>query len=219
MDEYQFGYPSGQCRSCDALDGDRLGLRVRPYFTRGPGPKVMFIGQDPTIARNPERVNYVLMLDQKNSRLSKWLTGIFGADWRDSLTVYATNLVKCSFRNLPGRAPEGAVKFLEPYFRHCSRHFRKEIYGFQPRLVLTFGEPAHKFFLSVLDKPAAHIPDSMKAAFTGRFVRASCQGVQFDYSPCLHITTFRVAQTYGETIKTFQKEIRAYCHDDRGGFS
>ena len=32
----------------------------------------------------------------------------------------------------------------------------------------------------------------------------------FDYSPCLHIKNFRVAETYGDKVKLFKDEIRKY---------
>ena len=50
----------------------------------------------------------------------------------------------------------------------------------------------------------------MKKAFTGDFVRAKFRGIEFDYSPCLHIQTFRVAETYGDRVERFKVGMRAY---------
>jgi hypothetical protein len=47
------------------------------------------------------------MLNEKNSQLTRWLRGIFGDNNIDDLTIYATNLVKCTFPNPPSTNDEG----------------------------------------------------------------------------------------------------------------
>lgn len=207
MDEYSFGYPT-ECKRCAPLSNARLPLRVRPYFRKGDEVRVMLIGQDPTISKKPERVRYVLMLDQPNGALSRWLREeVFGKDNFNSCTLYATNLVKCAFGELPSR--QGGLKFLQPYFHNCKEHLAEEISRYQPTLALTLGEPAHKLFISTLDN-RDNIADRMKVAFTGKFLRAKFGGIEFDYSPCLHIKTFRVAETYGDRLKRFKGGLTAY---------
>jgi uracil-DNA glycosylase len=207
MDEYSFGYPT-ECKRCAPLSDARLPLRVCPYFRKGDEVRVMLIGQDPTISRKPERVKHVLMLDQPNRSLSRWLREeVFGKKYFDSMTLYATNLVKCSFRELPSRL--GGLKFLGPYFENCKYHLAQEISRFQPTLLLTLGEPAHNSFISTLDNRDS-VADRMKEAFTGKFVKAKFRGIEFDYSPCLHIQTFRVAHTYGDRLKGFKRGLAAY---------
>lgn len=213
MDEYSFGYPE-QCAKC-AANGE-LNLRVAPYFREGNDPRLMLIGQDPTIRREPERVKYVLMLDQKNGQLSRWLRGLFGADNFDSLTLYATNLVKCSFSAPPSTARQGGLKFLRPYFENCREYLVQEVSRFRPTLVLSLGEPAHKLFITMLDN-GDEIGDSMQTAFTGNFVRARLRDVEFDYSPCLHIQTFRVAEVYGDSVERFKAGVAAYFKESRTG--
>lgn len=61
----------------------------------------MIIGQDPIIINNSERVKEVFMLDDSNTQLSRWLRNIFGESILNSITVYATNLIKCSFSSAP----------------------------------------------------------------------------------------------------------------------
>jgi len=186
----------------------RLPLRVRPYFRKGAEVRVMLIGQDPTISEKPERVEYVLMLDQERGALTRWLREeVFGKKYFDSLTLYATNLVKCGFRELPSRL--GGLKFLRPYFENCKVHLAEEISRLQPTLVLTLGEPVHQLFMTTLDN-RDNIAEDMKEAFTGRFVKAKFRGMEFDYSPCLHIKTFRVAETYGEKLKRFKRGLADY---------
>jgi len=209
---YGFGYPS-ECESCRSLSSEMLGLQVEPYYREGQGRRLMLIGQDPTIARKPERVTSVLMLDQPNGQLTRWLTGIIGPKALESLTVYATNVVKCSFSRQPSASGRNAHRFLEPFFANCKSHLAQELRRFKPDCVLTLGEPAHKLFVPMLSSESP-IACNMKEAFTGRVVRVASNGVHFDYSPCLHIQTFRVAETYGESVREFKAGIAAYLGRD-----
>jgi len=103
----------------------------------------------------------------------------------------------------------GALKFLKPYFENCKGYLLQEIYGFHPNLVLTFGEPAHKLFVGMLDN-SSDFGASMQEAFTGEFKKARFSGLEFDYSPCLHIKTFRVAETYGRSVQEFKRGLSDY---------
>jgi uracil-DNA glycosylase len=190
-----------------------MALRAEPYFQPGGGMRLMLIGQDPTIRKRPERVRKALMLDDPNTQLSRWLRNIFGVHRFDTLTVYATNLVKCTFAKPPSDSAGGGLKFLKPYFQNCKEHLARELLAFKPEFVLTLGEPAHKLFVSTLDGHSS-IPDSMNAAFTGRFIKAEFCSFQFDYTPCLHIQNFRVAESYGDKVKTFKQGISAYLDAD-----
>jgi len=208
VDEYSFGYPK-ECNRCACLSEAKLQLQVRPYFREGDELRLMLIGQDPTISRKPERVQYVLMLDQPNGSLSRWLREeVLGEDIFKSCTLYATNLVKCGFRE-PPPSRLGGLKFLRPYFDNCKDHLAEEISGFEPTLVLTLGEPAHKLFITTLDN-RSDFSEDMKNAFTGKFVKAKLRDVEFDYSPCLHIKTFRVAETYGDRLIRFKRGLAGY---------
>jgi hypothetical protein len=50
----------------------------------------------------------------------------------------------------------------------------------------------------------------MQGAFTGNFIQAKVGDVAFDYSPCLHIKTWRVAEVYGDSVKRFKKGVTKY---------
>ncbi len=47
----------------------------------------------------------------------------------------------------------------------------------------------------------------MQQAFTGEFSEVSIGGVSFDYTPCLHIQGFRVAETYGPRVDAFKRGL------------
>lgn len=207
-DAYQFGYPQN-CERCAVHTGCALSLRVAPYFKPGSTPRMMLIGQDPTIRKKPERVSQVLMLNEPHGQLSRWLKDLFGLENFETVTLYATNLVKCSFDTPPSNSSEGGLRFLKPYFECCHEHLEREILAFRPECVLTLGEPTHKLFVSKLDPPHT-VPDTMQGAFTGHFIKAAMSGFEFDYSPCLHIQTFRVAEVYGESVRNFKKGFSSY---------
>ena len=109
-DGFAFGYPR-ECRRCVNIPAGStsrpVGLRVEPFLRDGSGLRVMLVGQDPTVARRPDRVKQVLMLNQRNGQLSRWLEGIFGAKNFETITLYATNVVKCTFSNAPSQMLEG----------------------------------------------------------------------------------------------------------------
>jgi hypothetical protein len=71
----------------------------------------MFVGQDPT---RSERVKSVLMLDDKNSQLMRWLKGLFD-DKFSCIDIYA-NIVKCSINYPPSTQAQGGLKFLKEFF-------------------------------------------------------------------------------------------------------
>ena len=54
---------------------------------------------------------------------------------------------------------------------------------------------------------SVEIKGKMKEDFKGEFIEAKVNGIKFFYSPCLHIKTFRVAETYGQSVLDFKKSL------------
>jgi len=185
--------------------------KIDPYYQKGNKIKLLLIGQDPTIFDDPERVNTVLMLNEvkgRNGQLRKWLEKeIFGEENFKNIELYATNLVKCQFENPPTTSQEGALKFLRPRFEKCKKYLFKEIEKFNPSIVLTLGESAHILFSKELEFFDKNISYTMKDDFNGDFYRVKLNSTIFDYSPCLHIKTFRVAETYGKQVFDFKTKL------------
>ena len=206
MCEYRYGYPQ-HCDLCSDLPDPARSLRVAPYLRESGAFRLMLIGQDPTVRKRPERVKRVLMLDQEQGQLSRWLRQLFG-DAFEAVTVYATNVVKCSFSRPPSEMERGGLAFLLPYASRCRQYLVQEVKTFQPDLVITLGQPAHVILRRNLDVPAA-TGKTMQDAFTWAFSRVTLDGNSFDYSPCLHIQTFRVAETYGESVAEFKRGLSA----------
>lgn len=201
----RFGYPE-TCNTCETLGDSGRSLKVKPFYKPGGSFRLVIVGQDPTIRRSPERVTHVLMLDQPQGQLSRWLRGLLGSAF-DHATIYATNVVKCSFSRPPSEMEPSGLSFLRPYARNCRTYLAQEVAAFQPSLLLTLGEPSHILFREALDDPDI-VPDRMQEAFTGTFRQVSIEGVRFNYSPCLHIQTFRVAETYGPLVAQFKAGLR-----------
>lgn len=203
MDRKSFGYPQLDCKLCESYS--TCSPSVDPFYQPGSKTRLMIIGQDPTIYNGPERVKVVLMLDDKNSKLSIWLRDMFGKDIFDKITIYATNAVKCFLPKPPSSNKANGYKVLKPYFNNCKNYLLKEILTFKPSIVITLGEPAHKLFIQLISND---IKEKMNDAFTGDFIDCSIDDVNFKYSPCLHITTFRIAETYGNRISKYKDNLR-----------
>lgn len=202
MSKNEFGYPN-ECKKCQDIAGGKACLQARPYFNAGGGPRLMLIGQDPTIKKNPDRVQQVLMLDEENGQIYRWLQDLFGGDLT-RLTLYASNTVKCRLPGVPGSYEFGAISYLSPFFEQCKHYLIEEVARFRPELVITFGEAAHQLFITLAEPQSSKPPKEMIRAFTGDFTPMTVAGVKFRYSPCLHITTFRVAETYGTAVQRFR---------------
>lgn len=156
----------------------------------------------------PDRVKVPLMLDDENGQISRWLRNLFGIDtWLD-MTIYATNLVKCTLDKPSSDQGEGGFNFLKDYFSNCQKYLRSEIKNFQPLLVIGLGESVHRYLRGIFDGGSTFT--SMKKSFPGRIEKVSIDGQEFYYSPCLHLQTFRVAEKHGNAVSNFKSGLRDF---------
>lgn len=203
--EFSFGYPE-KCTKCNKAKLKKCTLDVKPYYKEiADAKRLMLIGQDPTIRDRPNRVKTVLMLNDANSQLSRFSREVFGEALK-RISIYATNLVKCKLSKELFDRKKGGIKFLSQYFEHCQEHLTKEILKYKPDYAVTLGEPAHKLFIDILDNKESFNKE-MKDAFIGELKPARLNGFQFQYSPLLHIQTYRVAVTYGKKVIDFKNMI------------
>lgn len=213
MEAYKFGYPR-QCKRCESILSGELKLPSPYYNNVTSSKKVMLIGQDPYIHKDPDRVKCVLMLDEENGQLKRWLGGFLGENTFEKIELYATNIVKCPVKRESSASLKRVLSLLKPCFNNCRDYLIDEITKFKPMLVLTFGEPAHKLFIDILGNGKV-FEDSMHKAFTGDFTEAKIRDVRFYYSPCLHIRTFRVAETYGCKVRKFKDNLNKQLESSR----
>lgn len=204
----KYGYPV-ICGKCNSFESKPKNIeRIDPFYKVGDKLKLLLIGQDPTIFDDPERVNTVLMLDEtkgRNGQLRKWLEKeLFGTENFHKIEIYATNLVKCQFDKPPTVSSEGALRFLKPRFELCKSYLINEINNFKPEIVITLGESAHILFTKGIEVISGNLSGNMKEDFTGKFIKVRINKIEFYYSPCLHIKTFRVAETYGKQVIDFK---------------
>lgn len=211
MNAYQFGYPQKECKACSHSEIICNAYEISPFYKEEGQIKVMLIGQDPTIRRASIEVKSVLMLTNDKvhrSNLQKWIEEeVFGNSDYPKIQLYATNLVKCRFAKQPSNCKEGAYIFLESCFKNCVRYLREEIKSFRPSLVISLGETAHKLLCKEL-YPPKNFSCKMNQDFSKKIpVSLRDTDIFFDYMPCLHITTFRVAKTYGNKINSFRNNL------------
>lgn len=208
------GYPEN-CRMCadekmEPVIGG-LKLSVKP-FKQGDNPVIMLVGLNPTLIK--KRANTVFELDNVNSPIYKFIvsdilepTGITLGD------IYATNLVKCTFKdeprniseNISGKSDTKAVmKVLAPFFNHCRRYFFEELQVMKPRLVIAFGEKTHQFIVKELDLAKQNVKPNMKDAF-GNIYRVKILDREVYYAPCIR----EVAKAHLKLQKSWDPFITA----------
>jgi len=169
-----FGYPpSSLC------DGSQCQYVVRQAFYK-PGDipfKIMLIGRDPRINKGAiERVTSVFMLNDPTSNLARWIRGkVIPTDIFDRVTIYATNVVKCTLNHKPDDP------LLIKHFKNYQNSLREEFENYKPNLVLAFGKLAHRLVSETLFE---EVPSLFVDAFTGDFHVID----NVLYSPCLHNT-------------------------------
>lgn len=142
------------------------------------------------------------MLNKDNGSLSRWLKDLIGKDNLNNITIYATNAVKCILEKFPS-GEDKPIEYLMEYYDNCKDYLRNEIIRYKPDILLSFGETTHTLLRSILDSPE-EVEEKMKKAYDGKFRTVSVNGNNFKYSPCLHIKTYRVAETYGKKVEQFQ---------------
>ena len=194
-----------QCRVCHELN-----INYNPissYYKLGLGPRVMFIGQDPTIRNDQHRVKRALMLDNPNNQISRWLKEVFTDERYNNFEIYATNIVKCVLNKVPTDPHVGGIKYIAPCFDNCKQYLVEEIKLFKPQYVFALGEPAHRLFIGLIESRSDLQNIRMQDYFKGVFTPMSYMGVTFDYSPLLHIQGYRVAKKYGKVVERFEMEI------------
>ena len=118
----------------------QYGCIPRPYHPSPAEPvKLIILGQDPTI-QNPNsraKVDVVLNLDKSNS-LRTYISGItrdLGIDIDKN--VYATNLLKCFFKEPPAKTKELVAKLSEDWIDLLIEEL--EVFPNVP--ILTLGQP------------------------------------------------------------------------------
>ncbi len=194
------GYPTS-CSICSEhkteLGIGGLELTVKP-FMQGENPTVMLVGLNPTLTK--KKAHTVLELDDKKSPIYSYIVNDVlqpsGISLKD---VYATNLVKCTFKeeprkivgNVTGERDNSAVKeFLSPFFKHCKRYFIAELKEVKPELVISLGEVPHQFIVNELNLSEQNVKPKMKDAF-GNIYRVTALNMGFYYAPCIRVVAKR----------------------------
>ena len=196
------GYPTA-CTIC----GDQ---GVRQSYLPGPirlkaspflavkRPKILFVGQDPTIRKGEAEM--VLKLDRPGQPLYNCIRGRILDRLGLALDeVAATNAVKCTFPN--NRVPNDIARdhkahfqdqadresvlvetaFLGPFFENCKRYLIDEIQGLRPRVLVSLGQPCHQLLVTAFGWPMGL---GMKDVF-GSF-QITKEPFNVTYVPCVH---------------------------------
>ena len=180
---------------------------IESYHKENGTPRIMLIGQDPTIRNKTKKVKCALMLDDPNSSICRWIKEIFGDDNFVKYEIYATNAIKCVLKDVATDKGKDGIKYLKPIFEKCKEHLINEIKDFKPDYIFTLGEPCYKLFSYML-KDEIELKEDFSDLFGKKFKEIKFSDVTFRYSPILHIQTYRVAKKYGEEVKRFEELIK-----------
>ena len=194
------GYPAS-CNICSEHKAELgiggLELSVKS-FKQGDNPAVMLVGLNPTLTK--KKAHTVFELNNKKSPIYSYIVNDVLLPSGISLDdVYATNLIKCTFRdepriiagNVSGDKDNKAVKeFLAPFFNYCKSYFVEELKEIKPRLVISFGEVPHQLIVNELDLTKQNVKPRMKDAF-GHLYQVNAHGSDFYYAPCIRVVAKR----------------------------
>jgi len=189
-------------------------LKAKPYV--GMSPKVLLIGQDPTLINR--QVETVFELDRPNSRLRKYVEQEILVPLGFTVDdVYATNAVKCTFS---GRTPGQWARarhvptenILYPFFKQCKRYLTAELMCLRPGIVIAFGQPTHRLLVSAYKWK---VGPNMKDVFGQVF--AVHKPISTTYIPIIHYNSRR-HRYYQEHWPTFLQEIREHIEGRKDNF-
>jgi len=141
---YDYNIRNGEYIDIEWRDKNYNNCWPRPY-NKSEGNsdtvKAIVIGQDPTI-ENPRCIEYVLEANKEDSNLGSFLREVFGMLPSIGFSeLYFTDLIKCRFKEKPGRGNRNISRFLGELANQCfSMYLRREIKQFNnARYLFTLG--------------------------------------------------------------------------------
>ncbi len=170
---------------------------IKPQEVKG-----IIVGQDPTI-ENQRQIEYVLEANNPNSKLGHFLREIFTLVPNMTFDeIYVTNLVKCRFKEKPGKGGRNVSQFLKDMARQCySRFLRSELVAFKnAKYIFTLGMDTYLLTSELLKakRPTGDFKD-----FYGEPIEIpeSGFGSQRYLVPLPHQPTYELANRYSYYAK------------------
>jgi len=141
---YDYNIRNGEYIDIEWRDKNYNNCWPKPYYkseVNSNTVKAIVIGQDPTI-ENPRCIEYVLEANKEGSNLGSFLREIFGMLPSIGFSeLYFTDLIKCRFKEKPGRGNRNISRFLDELANQCfSMYLRREMKQFNnARYLFTLG--------------------------------------------------------------------------------
>ena len=160
--------------------------------------KAIVVGQDPTI-HSPRSMKCILEADVVESNLGKFLREIFGNLRKIGFDeVYITNLIKCRFKEKPGKDNRSIYRFIDCIASECySRFLSLEIaQSTNARYLFTLGRDNFAIMANLLS--VDHPPLTLFKEFYGtKFGLPSMEtGKDFYLIPLPHQPTYDLAKRF-----------------------
>ena len=173
----------------------------KPYQQCGFNPdkvKAIVIGQDPTI-EDPRLMEYVLEANREDTRLGKFLREVIGMLRGIRFDeLYFTNLVKCRFKEKPGKSKRNISEFIDKIAHECFSSFLvselKECKN--ARYIFTLGRDNFAILSGLLVVKHPPLPDFKKFYGTKMEIPFSAIGRECYLVPLPHQPTYDLANRY-----------------------
>lgn len=186
IDEY-FDQHVRLCRDCvevlalaPFITSDQL-----PPFVGGESPRVLLLGQDPTID-SEKPLETVLGMRSRSRPLFGYIAGsiLYPLDIPID-EVATTNLIKCASRQKP-RVIERTqgIPYIEMCARNCFWHLEEEIRLMQPRLLISFGQPVLRTLCTLVGKEPVWMRDVFAEPMS-----LTIAEVEMSWLACVHISS------------------------------
>jgi len=182
-------------------DEKNKGYWPKPYPEAGFHPdkvKAMVIGQDPTI-EDPRPMEYALEANVEESRLGKFLREMFGMLRGIRFDeLYFTDLVKCRFKEKPGKSKRNISEFIDKIARECYSRFLISELGEckNARYLFTLGRDNFSILSGLLGVEHPRLLDFKKFYGTKMEVLLSDIGRECYLIPLPHQPTYDLANRY-----------------------
>lgn len=175
------------CRDCAEIPAlaPFITSEQLPPFVGGESPRVLLLGQDPTIdSKKP--LQTALGMSSRSRPLFGYISGsILYPLGIPTEAVATTNLIKCASRQKPTAIERTHdIPYIEMCARNCFRHLEEEIRLMQPRLLISFGQPVLRTLCTLVRRE----PVWMRQVFAEP-MSLTIAGVEMIWLACVHISS------------------------------
>lgn len=175
------------CRDCTEVPAlaPFITSEQLPPFVGSESPRVLLLGQDPTID-SEKPLQTVLGMRSRSRPLFGYIAGSIlyplGIPIEE---VAATNLIKCASLQKPRLIERTqGIPYIEMCARNCFRHLKQEIQLMQPRLLISLSQPVLRTLCTLVGREPVWMRDIFAEPMS-----LTIAGVEMTWLACVHISS------------------------------